>query len=100
VGDAFSPGDVRRARWVQNLEQAGVPLDGMAAAIRDGTLSFSYLDATLFNRFAGLSGTTFQDLSARTGIPLELLIVVREAVGFASHDRRITSTRTSFRLSR
>jgi hypothetical protein len=77
-----------------------VPLDGVAAAIRGGTLSFSYLDATLFNRFAGLSGTTFQDLSARTGIPLELLIVVREAVGFASHDRRITSTRTSFRLSR
>jgi adenylate cyclase len=83
TGEAFSPGDVRRARWVQNLEQAGVPLEGMAAAVRDGTLSFSYLDATAFDRFAGLSGTTFQELSARTGIPLELLTVVREAVGFA-----------------
>ena len=83
TGDAFSPGDVRRARWVQNLEQAGVPLEGMAAAVRDGILSFSYLDATAFDRFAGLSRTTFQELSARTGIPLELLTVVREAVGFA-----------------
>jgi class 3 adenylate cyclase len=83
VGDAFSPGDVRRARWVQSLERAGVPLEGMAAAVRDGALSFSFLDATAFDRFAGLSGTTFQELSTRTGIPVELLMVVREAVGFA-----------------
>ena len=83
AGDTFSPGDVLRARWLQSLERAGVPLEGMAAAVRDGALSFSFLDATAFDRFAGLSGTTFQQLSARTGIPLELLMVVREAVGFA-----------------
>jgi adenylate cyclase len=83
AGDAFSPGDVLRARWLQSLEQAGVPLEGLAAAIRDGALSFSFLDVPAYDRFAGLSGTTFQQLSARTGIPLELLMVVREAVGFA-----------------
>jgi class 3 adenylate cyclase len=69
------------------LEQAGVPLDGVAAAIRDGALSFSFMDETAFDRFAGrfagLSGTTFRELSAQTGIPLELLLVIREAVGFA-----------------
>jgi adenylate cyclase len=84
AGDAFSPGDVLRARWLQSLEQGGVPLEGIAAAIRDGALSFSFLDVTAFDRFAGLSGTTFQQLSASTGIPLELLMVVREAVGFAA----------------
>jgi adenylate cyclase len=83
AGGTFSPGDVRRARWVQNFEGAGVPLEGMAAAVRDGALSFSYLDAAAFDRFAGLSGTTFQQLSAQTGIPLELLLVVREASGSA-----------------
>jgi adenylate cyclase len=83
AGSAFSPGDVRRARWVQSLERAGVPLDGMAAAVRDGALSFAFLDVTAFDRFAGLSGTTFHQLSAQTGIPVELLMVVREAVGFA-----------------
>jgi hypothetical protein len=83
TGDTFSPGDVRRARWVQGLERAGVPLDGMAAAVRDGALSFSFLDVTAFDRFAGLSATTFRELSERTGVPLELLRVVREAVGFA-----------------
>jgi adenylate cyclase len=84
AGDAFSPGDVLRARWLQSLERAGVPLEGMAAAVRDGTLSFSFMDVSAFDRFAGLSGTTFQQLSAQTGIPLELLVVVREAVGFAA----------------
>jgi adenylate cyclase len=82
-GDAFSPGDVRRARWVRSLERAGVPLDGIAAAVRQGTLSFSFLDVAVFDRFALLSDTTFQELSARTGIPLDLLKMVREAVGFA-----------------
>jgi len=83
AADAFSPGDVLRARWLQSLERAGVPLEGLAAAVRDGILSFSYLDVAAFDRFAGLSGTTFQQLSAQTGIPLELLMVVREAFGFA-----------------
>ena len=83
AGEAFSSGDALRARWVQSLERAGVPLEGLASAVRDGVLSFSFLDVAAYDRFAGLSGTTFQQLSAQTGIPLELLMVVREAFGFA-----------------
>jgi adenylate cyclase len=83
AGGEFSPGDVLRARWLQSLERAGVPLEGVSAAIRDGALSFSFLDVPAYDRFAGLSDTTFQQLSAQTGVPLELLMVVREAVGFA-----------------
>ena len=82
-GDAFSTGDVRRARWVRSWEDAGVPLEGMAAAVREGALSFSYLDSSAFDRFAGTSDMTFQQLTEGTGIPLELLRVVREAMGFA-----------------
>ena len=81
--DAFSRGDALRARWLQSLERAGVPLEGLAAAVRDGALSFSFLDVAAYDQFAGLSATTFQQLSAETGIPLELLMVVREAFGFA-----------------
>jgi len=83
AGGEFAPGDVLRARWLRSLERAGVPLEGVAAAIRDGSLSFSFLDVPAYDRFAGLSGTTFRQLGAQTGIPLELLTVVREAVGFA-----------------
>ena len=83
AGAAFSAGDALRARWLQSLERAGVPLEGLAAAVRDGVLSFSFLDVAAYDRFAGLSATTFQQLSAETGIPLELLLVVREAFGMA-----------------
>jgi adenylate cyclase len=81
--DLFSQSDVLRARWVHGLEEAGVPLDGMATAVRDGTLSFSYLDASAFDRFAEITDTTFRHLSESTGIDMDLLKVVREAVGFA-----------------
>jgi adenylate cyclase len=80
---ALSQGDVLRARWVHSLGVAGVPLEGMATAVRDGALSFSYLDASAFDQFAQVSDTTFRQLSERTGIPMDLLKVVREAVGFA-----------------
>jgi adenylate cyclase len=83
AGEVFSPGDALRARWLQSLERAGVPLEGLAAAIRNGVVSFSFLDVGAYDRFAGLSDTTFQQLSAQTGIALELLMVVREALGFA-----------------
>jgi class 3 adenylate cyclase len=82
-GDRFTTGDVRRARWVRGFEEAGVPLEGIAAVERNGTLSFSYLDASAFDRFAGLSGTTFRKLSEDTGIPLDVLGNAREALGFA-----------------
>jgi hypothetical protein len=66
TGDGFSSGDVLKARWVQSLERAGVPLEGMAAAVRDGALSFSFMDVAAFDRFPGLSETTFHQLSERT----------------------------------
>ena len=82
-GDVFSAGDVRKARWIQSLERAGVPLDEMAAAVQRGALSFSFLEMSAFDRFAGLAGVTFQEVSESTGIPIELLMVVREAFGLS-----------------
>ncbi len=81
VGDTFSSGDVRRARWIHSFERSGVPLDDMSLAVSNGTLSFSFLDESAFDRFSGFSNTTFRELSRTTGIPLELLAVVRETFG-------------------
>ncbi len=42
-----------------------------------------------FDRFAGLAGVTFNEMSETTGIPLELLMVVREGFGLSepkAHD--------------
>ncbi|MGH8952553.1 MAG: adenylate/guanylate cyclase domain-containing protein, partial [Acidimicrobiia bacterium] len=61
----------------------GVPLEGLASAVREGTLSFAYLDVSAFDWFAGLTSTTFGELSATSGISLELLALVRESFGYA-----------------
>jgi adenylate cyclase len=81
--DRFSPGDVRRALMANSLEGAGIPLEGVAAGMQSGALSLSFLDAASYERFAALAAETFQQVADRTGIPLELLMVVRESIGMA-----------------
>jgi adenylate cyclase len=76
-------GDVRRVRLAQTLDQAGVPLEGIGDAISSGAISLGFLDQPFYERFASLSSVTFKDLAEKTGIPIELLMVVREAIGFA-----------------
>jgi adenylate cyclase len=81
--DRFSPGDVRRVLMAESLEGAGIPLEGVAAGLHSGALSLSFLDAASYERFAALAAETFRQVADRTGIPLELLMVVREAIGMA-----------------
>ena len=81
--DRFSPGDLRRVMMAKSLEDAGIPLEGVAAAIRRGALSLAFLDTESYERFAALAAETFRQVSDRTGIPLELLMVIREAIGMA-----------------
>jgi class 3 adenylate cyclase len=79
----FSDGDTRRVRLMETLERAEIPLDRVAAAMQRGQLSLSFLDLPAYDRFAALSGTTFEGLTKRTGVPFELLSVVRESIGYA-----------------
>ena len=81
--ERFSPGDVRRALMAGSLEDAGIPLEGLAAAIERGALSLDFLDAAAYERFSALASETFRQVSDRTGIPLELLTGIREAIGMA-----------------
>lgn len=83
---AFSEGDVRRARLYQGLERAGLPIEAMVAALERGELSFAFLDLPVWDRFSGLSPRSFREVSSQEAIPLELLMVVREAIGFAQAD--------------
>ncbi len=36
-----------------------------------------------YDRIASLTGETFRQASERTGVPIDLLLVIREAIGFA-----------------
>jgi class 3 adenylate cyclase len=81
--DRFSGGDVRRVLMARSLEDAGIPLEGVAAAIRGGAVSLDFLDAVAYERFASLAPETFRQVSERTGIPIDLLTAIREAIGSA-----------------
>jgi hypothetical protein len=79
--DRFTTGHVLRAELVESLVAAGIPLDGLGAAIRSGQVSLDFLDEAVFDRFSALGGVTFAQLSERTSVPVELLALIREAAG-------------------
>lgn len=80
----FSEGDVRRIGVAYRLEAAGIPLDLLADALRTGDLTLAFMDDAAYVVFSSLTSVTFEQLSERTGIPMSLLAVVREATGSAA----------------
>jgi adenylate cyclase len=87
-GDRFTKGDVRRVGVIRSLLESGVPLEGLDAGIKAGVLSFAFLDSPEYDRFAVLTDETFEQVSGRTGIPVDLLTSIREAMGLgAAHPR-------------
>ena len=77
----FTSSHLRRAALVNSLAASGIPLDSLGAVIRDGVVSLDFIDAPAFERFSALSGVTFRQLAERTGVPIELLMRIREATG-------------------
>jgi adenylate cyclase len=81
--DPFLETDVQKVRLATACEQAGLPMKGIAAAIRAGRLSFAFLEAPPFRRWAVRSGRTYRQVSQQTGVPLQTLAAVLESMGFA-----------------
>jgi adenylate cyclase len=77
----FDDRQLRCAGLVRGLTAAGIQLEGLGAAVRDGTVSFAFLSAPAFERFSALGGETFAEVAQRTGVPVELLQYIREAQG-------------------
>jgi adenylate cyclase len=81
--EPFLVADAQKIRVATACEQAGLPLAGIAAAIRAGRLSFAFLEAARYRRWAVRSARTYRQVSQETGVPLELLGSFLEAMGFA-----------------
>jgi class 3 adenylate cyclase len=79
----FLETDVPKVRLATACERAGLPMAGIASAIRAGRLSFAFLEATPYRRWAARSARTCRQVSQETGVPLELLGSFLEAMGFA-----------------
>src|SRR6266511_2158316 len=64
-------------------ERAGLPMEEIASAIQAGRLSFAFLEAAPFRRWAVRSTRTYRQVSQETGVPLDTLGAVLESMGFA-----------------
>jgi adenylate cyclase len=79
----FLETDVQKVRLATACERAGLPMAGIAAAVQQGRLSFAFLEAAPYRRWAVRSTRTYRQVSQETGVPLELLGSFLEAMGFA-----------------
>jgi adenylate cyclase len=84
--DRLTKSDVRKAKMMQTLEGAGIPPERVADGMRSAQLSLDFLESPVYERFATLSDETFLEVGERTGLPLELLMLIREATGGAVPD--------------
>ena len=78
----FVRGDVTRTRLGHACEQAGLPLDEIGRAVKEGKFSFGFLDLPHYD-WPTLTPKTGQDIADETGLPLEFLQALRQAQGFA-----------------
>ena len=84
VHGRLSVGDVRRVGVIRALRDAGLPLDALEKGLKSGLLGLEFVDTPEYERFPTLTDQTFQQVSERTGIPMSLLAVLRETVGFGT----------------
>ncbi len=69
----FLATDAQKVRLAMACEQAGLPMEGIALAIRAGRLSFAFLEAAPYRRWAVRSPRTYRQVSQETRVPLEVL---------------------------
>jgi hypothetical protein len=79
----FPETDVQKVRLATACERAGLPMARIAAAIRADRLSFAFLEASPYRRWAVRSPRTYRAVSEETGIPMDTLASALEAMGFA-----------------
>jgi adenylate cyclase len=79
--DRFTPADIRKVGLFQSMVAGGLPLEGLVAELKTGRLSVDFLENPAFDMFSHLGTVTFEDLSVSTGIPVDVLMVIREAIG-------------------
>jgi class 3 adenylate cyclase len=79
----FSAGAIQRVGVVLGLERSGMSMPLVGEALGRGNLSLDFVDQPSYRRFASIGTETFREVGTRTGVPVELLMVIREAMGFA-----------------
>ena len=79
----FVPSDVQKVRLAKACERAGLPMQGIGQAIEQGHVSFAFLEAPAYRRWAQRSDRTYREVCQESGVPFDLLRSVLEAYGYA-----------------
>jgi len=67
----------------RGLRAGPAPHGAIASAVRAGRLSFAFLEGSPYRRWALRSARTYRQVSEESGVPLDTLAGVLEAMGFA-----------------
>ena len=79
----FSQGGVRKIGLLASLMASRLPMEFFVSGLKDGAMSVDFLDDPAYSHFSAFTRESFADVSVRTGLPVDLLMVIREAIGWA-----------------
>jgi class 3 adenylate cyclase len=79
--DQVTEPTIRRLMLLHQLDLAGLPLDGLARMVAEGSFSLDFIESAGTDAFAPFGDRTFAEESERTGIPVDVLMTIREATG-------------------
>jgi adenylate cyclase len=82
-GRPFRAVDALKIRVARACEEGGLPIEGMAEAVRAGLLSFAFVESWPFEPWGSQKPQTHLELAEEAGLPFEALRRLLEAFGFA-----------------
>jgi adenylate cyclase len=79
----FRAVDILKIRLARACEEGGLPMEGIARAIRAGRLSFAFVESWPFEPWAARGPQTHAELATEVDLPFHALQRIVEAFGFA-----------------
>ena len=80
---SFSQGTVRKIGLLASLMASRLPMEFFVSGLKGGAMSVDFLDDPAYSHFSAFTRESFAEVSLRTGVPVDLLMVIREAIGWA-----------------
>ena len=78
---SYTDADIRRIQIVALLVESGLDIESIASVVGRSGFSIGFIDQAGYGVFSALADVTFEQLSQRTGIPLDQLTVLRDVTG-------------------
>jgi hypothetical protein len=97
---SFRPSDVQVVHLALACEEGGLPMKDIGASIAAGHLSFSFLEAFWFRRFAPLSLVTLADAARDARVAPDVLSRSLEAFGYPEREPHDTLRQDELELVR